>query len=153
MTSPRCMARDTASVSPAPTACATSGSSAISVPAQKIDTLKKYRLPKRHRREHRRRDASDHERVDDAHRHEAELHEHDRNRERDRRPQLGVPIATFGAMRIWHLVTVAALGRSRATPPRKGVSVLAQAIPVVTRADPTGDAARRSPKAISRSRS
>ena len=40
-------------------------------------------------------------------------------------------------MRIWILVTVAALAAARDSAPAQSVSVMAQAIPVVTRADPT----------------
>ena len=82
-------ARDTTSVSPAPTACATSGSSAISVPDAEDRHVEEVQIAERDGGEHARRHAADHERVDDAHRHEAELHEHDRHRERDRRPQFG----------------------------------------------------------------
>ena len=120
----------------------------------KIDTLKKYRLPERDRGQHRRRQSPDHERVHDAHGHEAQLHEHDGNRERHRRAQLRLPrtTATFEAMRIWHLVTVAGLGLARDSA--------AQAISVAGPGDSRRDACRshrdafpRSPKATCRSRS
>src|SRR4051812_30128412 len=40
-------------------------------------------------------------------------------------------------MRIWVFVTVAALSVARDSSPAQSASVMAQAIPVVTRADPT----------------
>jgi hypothetical protein len=46
MTTPRCTARAIAAPSRAPTACATMGSSTISVPMAKTAREKKYRLPR-----------------------------------------------------------------------------------------------------------
>src|SRR5579884_1149354 len=137
MIDPRCMARATASVARAPIAWATIGSRAMSVPTPKIDTLKKYKFPS----------ATAARTVADT------------------RPTISVstsPIAVrpnwttttgtasaivarnsarpslaFVSMRVRILVTVATLLLARDSVFAQSGSIMAQAIPVVTRADPT----------------
>ena len=66
------------------------GSRAIKVPFAENDRVEEVQIAERDRREHTRRDMSDHHRIHDTHEHQADLHQHDGQRETNRRLQLGL---------------------------------------------------------------